>query len=449
MRYLLPLLFLFLLGCAASKKAEDVNPAPGWVKNRPVVEGHYIGIGSARKVGMKHEYVAEARRNALQDMASQISSRVSATSVLHTIEDAYGVSESFSERIEIESDSYLEGFEPVGYYESADQFWVYYRISQEEYTRNENRRKEEALQSALSKYRSASREAESHRPLEAIAFCLQGMEDLKGFLAEDLEVQTEQGSMDVGRDLLALMDEVASGLSLSAMTEQVEVKRGSSLPDPIAFRITYKAQPVSGVPVNLEYSGGYLKSSMKRTDKKGRVTVQPGRITSGKSLERMEAAIDHESIGAGAVSDLFIRSILKNIPSDKAYSNIDILSPVIALQVSSEGEMPGYDTKVLELCRRKAEQYHLTLSGSRQTPDYALHISYRLRQGETAGSLTAAYLTSELQLTDQHNHAIARAEIREVKGVGRTTPEAKEKAFQTFFTRLTRRSLDQLLNKHF
>src|SRR6056297_2528084 len=137
MKYLLPLLFLFLLGCAASKKAEDVNPAPGWVKNRPVVEGHYIGIGSARKVGMKHEYVAEARRNALQDMASQISSRVSATSVLHTIEDAYGVSESFSERIEIESDSYLEGFEPVGYYESADQFWVYYRISQEEYTRNE------------------------------------------------------------------------------------------------------------------------------------------------------------------------------------------------------------------------------------------------------------------------------------------------------------------------
>ena len=101
MRYLLPVLFLFFLGCASSKKAEDVEPAPRWVNNRPVMEGYYIGIGSARKVGMKQEYVAEARQNALQDMASQISARVSATSVLHTIENEYGVSESYSERVEI------------------------------------------------------------------------------------------------------------------------------------------------------------------------------------------------------------------------------------------------------------------------------------------------------------------------------------------------------------
>lgn len=449
MRYLRPFLFLFLMGCAASEKAEDVNPAPAWVNNRPLVEGHYIGIGSARKVGMKHEYVAQARKNALQDMASQISSRVSTTSVLHTIEDDYGVSESYSERIEIESNSYLTGFKPVDYYESQGQYWVYYRISKNAYRENEIERREKALASALTKYRSARSEDESGRPMEAIASCLKGLEELKGFLGKDLSVQAREDTMDVGRELLDMLRDVVSGLSLSAMTRQVEVKRGSSLPNPLEFRVTYKGQPVSGVPVTLNYSGGYLKYSLKQTDERGVVPVQPGRVTSGRSREALEAAVDHESIAVEAVSDVFIRSILKKIPSAKATSDIHILSPLLAVQISSEEDMPDYDGKIRGLCHRKAEEYQLVPAGPDQAHDYALHIRYRFKPGESAGSLTSAYLVSEMRLTGKDGNLIARTEIREIKGVGHAITEAREKAFQSFITRLTRRSVDQLLDERF
>lgn len=463
MRYLLPFLLLFLFGCAASEKAEDVNPAPGWVKNRPVVEGHYIGIGSARKVGMKHEYVAEARKNALQDMASQIASRVSSTSVLNTIENSYGVSESYSERIEIESESYLEGFEPVDYYESRGQYWVYYRISKREYRRNEIERREKALESALSKYQSARGEAASGRPMEAIALSLEGLQKLKGFLGKDLMVQTKQDSIDVGRELLDLLREVVAGFSLSAMDEQVEVKRGSSPSHPIGFKVAYNGQPVSDVPVTLDYSGGYLKSSLKRTNEKGKVSVAPGRVTSGRDRESMEAAIDHESIAVGAVSDVFIRSILKNIPPAKAASHLDILSPVLALRVSSEGGLPDYDEKIRELCYHKAEAHQLTPAISDQNSadpdkthllqdqphDYALHIHYRFKSGESAGSLTSAYLTSEVRLTGKKGNLIVRKDVRDIKGVGHTAKEAREKAFESFLPRLRRRYIDQLLDERF
>src|SRR6056297_991996 len=430
MKYLLPLLFLFLLGCSASKKAEEVNPAPSWVRNRPVVQGHYIGIGSARKVGMQHEYVAEARENALQDMASQISSRVSSTSVLHTIENDYGVSESYSERIEIESESYLTGFEPVDYYESQGQYWVYYRISKQAYRQNEMERREKALESALTKYRSAQSEKQAGHPIKAIASCLQGLEELKSFLGKDLMVQTQKDTMDVGQETLALLRDVTSGLSLSAMDQQVEVKRGSSLSGPLEFQVTYKDQPVPGVPVTLNYSGGYLKSSLKRSDQKGRVSAQPGRVTSGRSRETLEAALDHESIAVDAVPDVFIRSILKNIPPAKAASDIRILSPVLAITISPERDMPDYDKKIRELCYHKAEAYHLTpagpdqhSAGPDQTPgdkdpshDYTLHIQYRFEKGESAGSLTSAYLASEIRLTGKNGTPIARTDLREIKG---------------------------------
>jgi len=435
-----PLLFLFLLGCSTGKKAEEVNPAPGWVTNRPVVEGHYIGIGSARKVGMQQEYVAEARKNALHDMAAQISARVSSTSVLHTIEDAYGVSESFSERIEIESDSYLTGFKPVDYYESSDQYWVYYRISRDEYQRNETHRREEALGLARAKYQSARDEASAHRPVEAIGSCLQGLDALKGFLGEDLKV---------GRELLSLLEEVVSGLAVTAMDEVVEVKRGSRLPRPLTFRVTYQGRPVPGVPVALHYTGGYLPSGLQETNEKGRVSTDPGQVTSGRSSASVEASLDHASMAANAVSDLFTRSILKNIPSAGASSMIEILSPLLRVQISSDGAMPDGEKRVRDLCRRKAEDYRLNPAGPEQDPDYSLHIRYRFEKGESAGSLTSVYLASELSLKDHNGQTIARSDSRAIKGVGHTTGEARQEAFQSFLTRLTRRSLDQLLQERF
>ena len=451
MRYLLPVLFLFFLGCASSKKAEDVEPAPRWVNNRPVMEGYYIGIGSARKVGMKQEYVAEARQNALQDMASQISARVSATSVLHTIENEYGVSESYSERVEIESEDYLEGFEPVDFYESGNQYWVYFKIREDVYRKNKLRKRDEALTTALSKYRSGKREAEASRPMEAITFCLQGMEALKPFLGKDLtlHVHSSEETIDVGNELLGLLKKIVSGLELTAIDKQVEVKRGSSLSNPLEFKVTYKDQPVPGVPIHLNYSGGFLKSGHDRTDEEGMVSVDPGRITSGKNKERLEARIDHESITADAVSDVFIRSIVKNMPPATASKDVNILSPVLAVRVFSEGEHPGYDKNIREICGRKANKYHLNTMGGDETPDYSLDIDYRFEPGESAGGLTASYLVSELRFTDEHGNVIAREDIDDIKGVGYTSSDAREQAFETFTRRLERRYVERMLEERF
>ena len=451
MRYLLPVLFLFLLGCAASKKAEDVEPAPRWVKNRPVMEGYYIGIGSARKVGMKQEYVAEARQNALQDMASQISARVSVTSVLHTIENEYGVSESYSERVEIESEDYLEGFEPVDYYESENLYWVYYKIREDVYRKNKLRKRDEALTTALSKYRSGRREAEAGRPMEAITFCLQGMEALKAFLGKDLtvHVHSTEETIDVGNELLGLLKKVISGLELTATNKRVEVKRGSNLSEQLEFRVTYKDQPVAGVPIHLNYSGGFLKSGHDQTDEEGMVSVSPGRIISGKNRERLEARIDHESIAAGAVSDVFIRSIVKNMPPATAGIDVNILSPVFAVRVSSEGEHPDYDKNIREICTRKANKYHLDIIDNDETPDYSLDIDYRFEPGESAGGLTAAYLVSDIRFTNEHGDVIAREDIEGIKGVGYTPSDAREQAFETFTRRLERRYIDRMLEERF
>jgi hypothetical protein len=277
------------------------------------------------------------------------------------------------------------------------------------------------------------------------------MEALKPFLGKDLtlHIHSSEETIDVGNELLALLKKVISGLELIAIDKQVEVKRGSSLSEQLEFKVTYKDQVVPGVPIHLNYSGGFLKSGNGQTDEEGMVSVNPGRITSGKNRERVEARIDHESITANAVSDVFIRSIVNNMPPAIAATDVNILSPVLAVRVSSEGEHPGYDKNIREICSRKANSYHLNTMGGDETPDYSLDIDYRFEPGESAGGLTASYLVSELRFTDEQGNLIAREDIEGIKGVGYTSSDAREQAFETFTRRLERRYVERMLDKRF
>ena len=97
-------LILFLVSCSSSKKVVEEELIPGWVKQKPIVSGYYVGVGGVKKIGTSTEYAAKAREEALVDLTGDISSQVSATSVLHSIEQDYKVSETFTQRIEITTD---------------------------------------------------------------------------------------------------------------------------------------------------------------------------------------------------------------------------------------------------------------------------------------------------------------------------------------------------------
>ncbi len=115
-------LMIVLASCAAKKQAAEFEAQPMWMKQKPIVPGYYVGVGSAKKVGKPEEYKEKARRDALADLAEGISLQVSSTSVLYTIETKQGLTETFDQQIKVSTDDYLEGFEPVGFYENENSY---------------------------------------------------------------------------------------------------------------------------------------------------------------------------------------------------------------------------------------------------------------------------------------------------------------------------------------
>jgi len=67
------LLTLLIFSCQSSKQTTELDAGiPAWVKQYPVSESHYIGIGIADRSSHPQDYIQIAQQNALQNLSSQI-----------------------------------------------------------------------------------------------------------------------------------------------------------------------------------------------------------------------------------------------------------------------------------------------------------------------------------------------------------------------------------------
>ena len=79
-----------LSSCAAKKRSAEFEAQTVWVKQKPNIPGYYSGVGSAKKTRLPAAYMEKSKQDALADLAAEVSVQIRSTSVLHTIETAYG-----------------------------------------------------------------------------------------------------------------------------------------------------------------------------------------------------------------------------------------------------------------------------------------------------------------------------------------------------------------------
>jgi hypothetical protein len=440
------ILLVLITACVAKKKTAEFEAQPAWMKQKPIVTGYYVGIGSAKKVGISSEYISNARKDALADLAGEVSVQVSSTSVYHTIENKYGHIESYDQRIETTVDDYLEGFEPVEIYENADSYWVYYSISKAVYFEKKELKKQEALMTALAKYNSGVQEDKSNKPKEALAFYLQGLQAIKPYLKEETSVIANDSKIDIGNQLFSSMDQLLSALSVSAETGDVKVKRGTLFDQSLKFKVLYKNQPAPGIPVEFVYSGGYLKIDRNFTDVNGLAILQPEIIYSRNKQEQISASINLKEIASRAVDDTFIRGLILKKSLLPATVTIQIESPTLSLEIAEnccEGDECARLTQIIN--QNAISSGFQFMVG--ELSDFTFRVSYNLVPGSSAGGLVSVDLKAKLNIVDKEKKTIWTKEVNGIRGVGFNAKEARENAFVEFITSLNRNHIKQGLDK--
>ncbi len=438
MRRYIVILSIFLASCAAKKQAAEFEARPDWVKQKPIISGYYVGISSVKKIGTSAQYIAQARQEALADLAESVSSNVSATSVLHSIETEYGFSETYDQKIQISTDDYLEGFDPVDFYENESSYWVYYKIAKSTYHEMKEKKKQEAVATALAKYQSGLNEQKANKPKEALAFYLQGLQSIKRYLSEETPTKYKGNTVDIGNELYSSTSEILNSLAIEPKISEIKVKRGEAFKNELEFILTYKNKPVQGIPVEFSYTGGYLKKDQQNSDINGLVQLEPEVLYSKNGKEQITASINLKNLAQKAVDDLFIRGLIIKRKLKPATVNVIIQAPSVSLKVKTKGNNENINT----IFNQNAKQYGYDLE-STKTADYVFELNYNFKQGESAGGLVSSYISGKLTIKDQSGSIVWTKQTENIKGVGSNMNEARNKAFDEFQTALNRKYFKQ------
>ncbi|MDA3953519.1 MAG: LPP20 family lipoprotein [Bacteroidales bacterium] len=440
MRKYFVIIAMFLASCAAKKQAAEFEARPEWVKQKPMISGYYVGISSVKKIGTSAQYVSKARQEALADLAESVSSNVSSTSVLHSIETEYGFSETYNQSIKISTDDYLEGFDPVDFYETESSHWVYYKIAKRTYHEMKEKRKREAIATAVANYQSGLQEQNANKPKEALAFYLQGLQAIKSYLNEETPAEISGKSVDVGNILYSSTGKILNSLAIKSSTKELTVKRGNSFDKTLEFLLTYNNKPVQGIPVEFSFTGGYLKKDRQNSDVNGFVQLEPEVLYSRNGKEQITATINLKDLAQKAVDDLFIRGLILKRNLKPAIVQVNIEAPALAITITNENTSNA--DGIENVFNQIAKQYGYELK-TVKSADFVFELSYSFKRGESAGGLVSSYISGKLTIKDKSNNIVWAKQTQDIKGVGNNISEARNKAFRDFQKALNRKYFKQ------
>ncbi len=157
---------------------------PKWIKERPILNDYYQGIGVVEKTGNQVDYTLSARSKALKELSSEITVTISANSILHQLENNNLVKESYESNTSLKTMQTLEGYE-IETYEDSNNYWVYVKLSKAKYEMAKRQQLEKAKKLALINYQKGLSFQKSGNVNEAISNYLKAISALKDHLDED------------------------------------------------------------------------------------------------------------------------------------------------------------------------------------------------------------------------------------------------------------------------
>ena len=278
---------------------------PGWVKQRPVSQQYFIGIGSSDKTSSGYRNLAKA--DALNDLASEISVSVS-SELIDVMTEYSGFSEEYARsEIRMSTKDDLEGYERYDDYNGKDSYWIYYRISKDYFKRYANN----AI-SSFDTYLVSKDENDVTLELTLLINCLEYI-----YRAAGQDIYHQSSGKNLRLEVPRLIKSSLSNIEIKSSITRYEAYYGRGIDDAIDIQVVDRrnSQPVSSIDmeVRFERGDGEFLSDQYQTDRNGRFKVNVTQINSKQDQQVIKASANLIKFKAEIDKGGYLDNILKGI----------------------------------------------------------------------------------------------------------------------------------------
>ena len=430
-KILFPIAFLLLFSCNSPKEvANTMDGIPEWVKEYPVSETHYTGIGIADRSTHPLDYIKIAQQNALQNLMSQIKVTISSQSVFLQMERESGYEEDFKSNIEVKAKEILEGYELVSTYTQSNEYWVYYQLSKQKYHETRNARIQEAIEE--SKYFLNKAVLFSTPYKDKYIYYVQAMAKLEPYLSEPLLTEFDRENVYLGSEIIARFRSYVDDYQLYCLSKKISAMIGNTV-SKIDLAVEYDNNRLSNIPLMAISADLELKDISKNTNKNGVFTTSVPKIKSTQAVQKIEAGINFQDwLDEGTKSE-FIQKLFKSVKTHQITIPIYVYTPTVF--VSSEEKHFNIDKKESEL-RFAAEsaltKMGFTPVGNKKEAQLIMNISADTQKGREVKNqkMFTAFLNMSVQVKDLQGRIVFSDNITKLKGIQLDFNQADLNAYQ-------------------
>ena len=447
MRFIILLSVLSLLfSCKPSKKiVTDKSEIsieqnmPDWVKNHPVSSDYYIGIGIGNKNSQNLEYREQAKKNALNDLASEISVTIKSNSFLFTMESNDSFNEEFKSTIKTEISKDLEGYELVDSWEDESIYKVYYRLSKSEYHQKQKEKKERTLRLCYDLYLKAITAEEKSDFSLAMNLNARALLSIKKYWNEINEYNVGNKVIFLENEISANIERILSQIKLETTDKQFELSYTNRYSNTLKINCLFKKEKISSLPLNLNYYKRTKYSESKKRYTEAKTSEANGAATFLVSdpfmLKEQELTIDVDitkMLNIDKENLNLMKGVLSKYPAIKMSIPFKIILPEIYIE-GNEKSLGNESTNKL-LSNTFKENFikrNYVVVDKKPSDGLTLVILTDTKSEQEQTRLVPAYLNGVISLKDNSSgKTVYNKALSNIKGVHSTADNASLKAYQ-------------------
>ena len=393
---------------------------PAWVNARPVADADYIGIGQCPK--NRPDVQETAKKNALNDLASEISVTVEGNSLLYTLDRKYKFDEEFTSTINTSTKERIEGYELVDSYDGPDNYWVYYRLSKSEHARIKAARKQKAIDQATDLYGRAKSSLASGDMKTAFDLDLRALIAMKEYWGESDQVMLDGKQVPLANQLFSDLQGMTSGVRLTVLPERCALNWSNRFKREMLISATLSpaGHALAQLPITIEFPGQAGKVTESRnTDTEGRARTTVQRLDLQAAAPEMLVRLDVDALVSKDLDPAFTKPLIGSLTIPEVHVPIDRVMPkVFVKDTESNLGRPLPDAQLALALKEELTAMGFRAVDRAADADMEMEITASTREmGESNGFFTAA-LDNALKVRDRRSgEVIYEGGKQGVKGI--------------------------------
>jgi len=433
--------FVLLMACGGGKKVvetpvpDPTTQRPSWVGARPMSDVYYIGIGMANK--NRPEVLETAKKNALNDLASEISVKVEGNSLLYTLDRKNQFDETFTGTIKTSSNEQLEGFELVESWENASEYWTYYRLSKAEHARLKNEKKAGAIRNALDFHTRSKQSIGSGDLRTAFDQELRALLAMKDYWGENDAVDLEGRQVQLVNELFGGLQHLTTNVRLTVLPERCELSYANGFKRELLISAAYAngggLRDLGQLPLFITYPGtGGKVTELKNTDAEGRARSTVQRVDPGAKVLEVLVKLHLDELISREMDRALVNALVASLPVPAAHVPIDMRMPKLFMKArESNMGQPVSDAGIGLVVREELTTKGFRFVDREGDADLLLDLNASTRQGGESNGFFTAYVDVSYAFRDRKTQEVVFEGGKQgVKGVQLTYEKAGLESFK-------------------